>query len=448
MIRTCAVLLAATLLVAPLGTLAADLVVWWDKGYYSEEDTALAEIIAGFEAKSGKKVELVQHLQWELLGKVEAAIGAGAPPDFIVGIDAEQAIPRWAYENRLADLTDAIGSYTSLFDTDLIEASTLTNGSTGQRALYALPMGRSTNFVHVWTSPLEQAGFSLADIPDQWEPFWAFWCDRVQPAVRKAAGRDDIWAVGLAMAVVGEDTGGQFAQFLNAYGVYWADRDGRLTVDDPEVRSKLIRALDSYTSIYRKGCTPPDATSWGNVGNNKAFIERRVVMTVNGTLSIPNALKASHPDDYHKNTATIAWPNDVRGQPLAIGLGMVRAAVFRNGQHVDLARDFVRFLVEDGWLAQYVNLTDERNLPPISKLMDQPFWLDPSDPHRMAAAMQGLTKPMGNIAYVAQAANWRLVKVWQDRTWQKAVHRAAADGISPEQAVDEAIARIKEILSE
>ena len=50
MIRTCAVLLAATLLVAPLGTLAADLVVWWDKGYYSEEDTALAEIIAGFEA--------------------------------------------------------------------------------------------------------------------------------------------------------------------------------------------------------------------------------------------------------------------------------------------------------------------------------------------------------------------------------------------------------------
>ena len=81
---------------------AADLVVWWDKGYYSEEDTALAEIIAGFEAKSGKKVELVQHLQWELLGKVEAAIGAGAPPDFIVGIDAEQAIPRWAYESRLA----------------------------------------------------------------------------------------------------------------------------------------------------------------------------------------------------------------------------------------------------------------------------------------------------------------------------------------------------------
>jgi hypothetical protein len=32
--------------------------------------------------------------------------------------------------------------------------------------------------------------------------------------------------------------------------------------------------------------------------------------------------------------------------------------------------------------------------------------------------------------------------------WAKAVHRVAAEGISPEQAVDEASARIKQILSE
>ena len=39
-------------------------------------------------------------------------------------------------------------------------------------------------------------------------------------------------------------------------------------------------------------------------------------------------------------------------------------------------------------------------------------------------------------------------QVWQEYAWAKAIHRVAADGISPEQAVDEAIARIKEILSE
>jgi hypothetical protein len=38
--------------------------------------------------------------------------------------------------------------------------------------------------------------------------------------------------------------------------------------------------------------------------------------------------------------------------------------------------------------------------------------------------------------------------IGEEEIWGKAVHRVAADGISPEQAVDEAIARIKQILSE
>jgi multiple sugar transport system substrate-binding protein len=35
-----------------------------------------------------------------------------------------------------------------------------------------------------------------------------------------------------------------------------------------------------------------------------------------------------------------------------------------------------------------------------------------------------------------------------ENVWGNAVHRVVADGITPEQAVDEAIARIKQILTE
>ena len=35
-----------------------------------------------------------------------------------------------------------------------------------------------------------------------------------------------------------------------------------------------------------------------------------------------------------------------------------------------------------------------------------------------------------------------------ENVWGNAVHRVVADGISPEQAVDEAIARIKQILGQ
>ena len=50
----------------------------------------------------------------------------------------------------------------------------------------------------------------------------------------------------------------------------------------------------------------------------------------------------------------------------------------------------MRFLVGEGWLVHYLDFSGERMLPPMPKLLDPPFWLDPSDPHRMASAMQSL----------------------------------------------------------
>jgi ABC-type glycerol-3-phosphate transport system substrate-binding protein len=47
--------LVAVLILVPLGARAADLVVWWDEGYYAEEDEAVREIIAAFEHKTGKE---------------------------------------------------------------------------------------------------------------------------------------------------------------------------------------------------------------------------------------------------------------------------------------------------------------------------------------------------------------------------------------------------------
>jgi multiple sugar transport system substrate-binding protein len=66
----------------------------------------------------------------------------------------------------------------------------------------------------------------------------------------------------------------------------------------PEIRQKLAKAIDSYTALYRKGCTPPDSVGWSNIDNNEQFLAQSVVMTPNPSLSIPNALKSERPDDY------------------------------------------------------------------------------------------------------------------------------------------------------
>jgi multiple sugar transport system substrate-binding protein len=77
----------------------------------------------------------------------------------------------------------------------------------------------------------------------------------------------------------------------------------------------------------------------------------------------------------------------------------------------------------------------------MAKLLEQPYWLDGSDPHRMASAIQTLTRPQRYD--VGTAAD----KVFTDRIWQEAVYRVAAEGWTPERAVDEAIVRIKELVN-
>jgi hypothetical protein len=45
-------IVAALFTIAPLGAQAADLVVWWEKGFYPQEDEAVREIITAFEQDS------------------------------------------------------------------------------------------------------------------------------------------------------------------------------------------------------------------------------------------------------------------------------------------------------------------------------------------------------------------------------------------------------------
>jgi multiple sugar transport system substrate-binding protein len=136
-----------------------------------------------------------------------------------------------------------------------------------------------------------------------------------------------------------------------------------------------------------------------------------------------------------------------RGEAFPIRGNFHAAAVFKDGGHRDTAKEFVRFLVAEGWLAHYLDFAGERFMPPMPKLREAPFWLDPSDRHHMAAAMQVASRPT-QYEYGVVTGDMRYDLVWSQGVWEKAIHRVAAEGIRPEQAVDEAIARIKQILAE
>jgi ABC-type glycerol-3-phosphate transport system substrate-binding protein len=79
--RTRAVILAVAIVLAPLGAKAADLVVWWEKGVYAQEDEAVVESLAAFEQDSGKHAEFSFDPMEELPKRIEASLEVGRPPD-------------------------------------------------------------------------------------------------------------------------------------------------------------------------------------------------------------------------------------------------------------------------------------------------------------------------------------------------------------------------------
>jgi multiple sugar transport system substrate-binding protein len=187
---------------------------------------------------------------------------------------------------------------------------------------------------------------------------------------------------------------------------------------------------------------------WTNIDNNKAFLDQRIVMVPNPSLSIPGALRSTQPEEYREHAATVEWPKNAFGRPLVIIGDNSAAVVFRAGGHTALAMEFVRFLVADGWLAHWLDFSGDRLLPPMRGLIDQPFWLDPGDPHRRRAAMQVLTQPHHMGWWGIPKDHERLFRTAEPPIFETAVRRIVADGLTPEQAANEAIVRLKQLLTE
>ena len=281
----------------------------------------------------------------------------------------------------------------SLFDHDLLERATLLNERTGgRRALYALPMGFAiptmfTSGKTFWSGP----GFTLADIPKEWDAFWSFWCDRVQPAVRKALGRDDIYGVALPMSMQASDTQDALDQFLWAYTPHSlppARQAGPRRLR--RSRAILVQGAgqlhsDLQERLHAARCRGLDATGRQQ---QSAFLEQRVVMVPNPSLSIPNMLRQDRPDDYYRNAATIDWPRDTFGEPLVITTGGAAACrVQRRRQQRHGQR--VRALPGGGRLARALSRLFARPVAAADAQADRPAVLarpERSAPHALGDA--------------------------------------------------------------
>jgi multiple sugar transport system substrate-binding protein len=428
------------------------LVVYWTKGFYPQEDKALDDMVAKFEKKTGVKIELSRYSPQESVPKAVAALDSGTPPDVAYGdVFDFQVAGKWAAEGRLEDLSDILTPMKAQFLPVTLETVYLLNEKTKKRGYYAFPMKRQTMHIQYWKDMLAEAGFKESDIPKTWNAYWDFWCTKAQAGYRKASGKR-IFSVGAPMGVDSSDSFYSFLTYMDAHNVKVVDDNGKLLVDNPAVKKGLTATVADYASTVDKGCTPPTAVTWKDPDNNVAFHNKQIMMTHNATISIAakwlddannDKLKpeerAQAKKNYQELIATGAFPNKPDGKPMQYRSAVKVGVVFANAKNKKRAKEFVQFAMQDENLIPYVEGALGRWYPVTKSGAARKFWTE--DPHRKIVHEQFSA---GTVPFEF-TKNWKFTILNNENVWAKAVNRVVVDKWTPEKAVDEMVARIKQV---
>jgi len=446
---------AGLALAAPLGSVAQaqeKLNVWWVKGFYKSEDDALFAAIKKFEDKTKVKVELSQYPIQDMIPKTVSALDAGTPPDVAYAdVYDFQVTAKWAFDGKLEDISSAIEPLKDKFAPNTVETTFLYNDQAKKKAYYAFPLKQQTMHIQIWKDMLQTAGYQESDIPKAWKDYWSFWCDKVQPDLRKKTGKRD-FAIGQPMGVDSSDSYYSFLTFMDAYNVKLVDDSGKLLVDDAKVKQGLVSALTDYTSVYTKGCTPPSSTSWKDPDNNVAFHNRTTVMTHNATISIAakwlddannTALQPAERETAKKNYSelilTRGFPNKPDGSPMQYRAAVKTGVIFSQSKSKERGKEFVAFLLQEENLTPYVEGSLGRWFPVTKLGQKSAFW--DSDPHRKAVRDQFANGTV-NFEFTK---NYKFTILNNENVWAKAMNRVVNEKVPVDKAVDEMIARIKAV---
>jgi len=446
-VAACAVLVASS-----ASAQQKTITVWFGKGFYKAEDDALLDVIKKFEAKTGIKVELSQYAIQDMIPKTVAALDSGTVPDVAYSDSYDvQAGGKWAFEGKLEDLGDILLPMKDRFR--------------AEHARDGVPLQRSDQEKGLLRLSAEAANDARADLEGSAREI------RLQDGGH-SKGLERLLVVLVRQGATGFPQGDRHARlrhrqpdgvestdsfqsfytFMDAYNVKLVDDDGKLLTDDPKVKEALVNALRDYTDIYTRGCTPPSSTTWKDPDNNVAFHNKTTVMTHNFTISIAAkwfedsnnpALtpeqRAAGKKAYEEDIVTAAFPNKPDGSAIKYRSDVKTGVVFTAAKNKAEGKEFIKFLMEEQNIRPYIEGALGRWFPVMSESQKSPFWQ--ADRHRKAVYNQF----MGGTSSFDFTKNWKFTILNNENVWARAMNRVVSEKVPVEKAVDELLARLKEV---
>ena len=436
---------------------AKTVVVWWNRGYYKEEDEAMIKIAKEFEQQKGVKVDISFTIQEDLLKKLIAAIQARRVPDvaFCFYNDWE-VMPNNAWTGKLAETTDVINELKPRYNEKFLPVAYCWNNVEKKRAYYGVPIEAQVMHSHYWRSLVKEAG--MPDEPDKiplkWDEHWGYW-KKVQDVLRKKdpAKYGKLYGIGMTESSRGSDTIYNFEMALLSFGGALLDNDGKIIADQPKNREAITKTIAWFAELFNSGYVPPDAINWSDGDNNANFHSRSIVMTPNPSLSIPAHWFFNGRESYFNEMATVEWPdNPTDGKRATYMIAVKTILLPKDAKNTDLGKEFIRFVLEPNRFGEYIKGANGRWFPAFTDVAKDPFFAKgqagkggPVDFHIPLATRIYLERPSKVFDHWKNPAN---SQVYAENIWGKAMARTNVDKWTAEKAADEAIGRMKTIFTQ
>jgi multiple sugar transport system substrate-binding protein len=418
-------------------------VCWLNQGFIPQEDAAIRQVAEDYMKASGNKLDYSVMPFMAMNQKTISALTSGDVPDLIFMDAPSSILPQNAWDDKLVDVSDVVSIYDSQLTETAKMCSTFYNKETKKRSYYLCPIKQGATPFHVWGDLIEKAGMKLSDAPKTWDGLWNFFAETQAPL--RAKGMRKIYALGMQVTTVGPNDGNNlFAHFLIANGGQdIVTPDGKLHTDDPKVREAAIKSVTFMTDLYKRGVVPPEALSWNDADDNNGFHEKLFVADFDGTLSTELAMYKDK--KAYNEMVTLGLPNKNDGTQMPCQVNAGGGYIPKGAKNIEVAKDFMKYFMQPKVMNENLKAGLGRWVPAIGSLTrDDPWWLDKSDPHRVAYVTEASIDPTIPV-YEGYTPAWGRTNA--EQLWGQCHADVIKNGVKVADAVDKAFKRADQVFA-
>lgn len=327
----------ATPLALPEGA-AGTLTVIHRTEYFEQAQSIFREIVEDFAASNNVQLDIStanSEAFGDFLGKMQAAVAAGNPPDFAYQSNISNS--QMHLLNLVEDVTDVVDEAVSRYGEIMRGTNAQRNGQF-DGVWKAVPFLANTTGYFVRSDKLEELGLDPATDLVTWD-------QRRDAALEMSDPDNEFWGWGLTPNQSG-DGYGYVMLLINSFGGSYTDESGLVvSFDSPETLAAVEWLAETYDrSGPYAAALPPGIESWTDISNNEVWLAGNVGYTHNAFSLYAQGKRDGNP--VFPNTAMLRAPQGPAGlnhDGGGIG-GWIN--IFRGAPNIALAKELTLALLD------------------------------------------------------------------------------------------------------